>query len=80
MKEEDIYFFRTQNPAKANFCERVQRTIKTVLYRMMRQTRSYRYIDNLEDIVNNYNNAPHRSLNGLSPNEITKDNEADVWA
>ena len=78
MKDEDIYFFTTQNPAKANLVERVQRTIKSSLYRMMRRNRSYRYIDSLENIVSNYNNTPHRGLNGLTP--MHKTNEADVWA
>ena len=40
MKEERIYFFTTKNPTKANFVGRVQRTIKTSLYRMMRLKRS----------------------------------------
>lgn len=31
-------------------------------------------------IVDNYNSIPHRSLNGLAPNKVTKKNEADVWA
>lgn len=80
MKEEDIYFFTTQNPAKANYVERVQRTVKTALYRFMRHKRSYRYIEHLQDMVDNYNNTPHRSLNSLTPNQVNKDNEADVWA
>lgn len=80
MKDNDIYFFSTQNPPKANYVERVQRTVKTAIYRMMRERRSYRYIDALGSIVENYNNTTHGSLNGLSPNEINKNNEADVWA
>lgn len=80
MEKEDIYFFNTQNPAKANYVERVQRTIKSALYRYMRHQRSYRYIDNLQNIVKNYNSTPHRSLNDLAPNQVNKNNEADVWA
>ena len=80
MKEEDIYFFTTRNPPKANYVERVQRTIKTALNRYMRHQGSYRYIDALDDIVANYNSSPHRSLNDLAPNQVNKDNEADVWA
>ena len=68
-----------QNPSKANFVERVQGTIKTSLYRMMRRNRSYRYIDCLENIVANYNNTPHSGLNGLTPMQINKTNESDVW-
>lgn len=39
-----------------------------------------RYVDVLSDVVENYNSTPHRSLHGLSLNEVTKENEADVWA
>lgn len=34
----------------------------------------------MSDIVDNYYSTPHRSLNGLAPNKVTKKNEADVWA
>lgn len=47
---------------------------------MMRQNRTYRYIDKLDDVVRNYNATPHRSLGYLAPNDINKENEADVWA
>lgn len=46
----------------------------------MRQQRTYRYNDHLQEMVNNYNDTPHRSLNDMAPNQINKDNEADVWA
>lgn len=36
IKQLGIYFFTTQNPTKANYVERVQRTIKTTIYRLMR--------------------------------------------
>ena len=80
MKDNNIYFFVTQNPAKANFVERSQRTIRTALFRLMRQKRSYRYIDDLNNIVANYNASPHRSLNYIAQNDVNKANEADVWA
>ena len=79
-KDRDIYCFTTNNPAKANYVERVQRTIKTALYRMMRHQRKYRYIDELDDIVASYNASPHRSLGNLAPNDVNKKNEANVWA
>lgn len=80
MKQKGIYFFTTQNTPKANYAERVQRTFRNMMFRMMKYQRNYRYIDHLQDLVQNYNHTPHRSLNGLSPSEITKENEADVWA
>ena len=80
MKENNIYFFTTQNVPKASIVERSQRTFKAMLYRMMRQNRSYRYIDRLQELVSNYNSTGHRSLNYLAPKNIDKTNEVDVWA
>lgn len=45
---------------------------------MLRHNRSYRYIDHLQDLVRNYNR--HKSLYGLSPKQITKQNETYMWA
>ena len=47
---------------------------------MMRYQRNYRYIDKLDDIVVNYNTTLHRSLENLAPNDVNKENEADIWA
>ena len=80
MKDNDIYFFTTKNQPKANYVERVQRTFKVLMYRYLRKKRSYRYIDDLQKLVNNYNNTPHRSLNYIAPANVTKEKEADLWA
>ena len=62
LKDNDLYYFTTQNFPKANYVERVQKTIKVMMYRMMRKNRSYRYIDQLQNLISNYNQSPHRSL------------------
>jgi hypothetical protein len=80
LSEQDVYFFTTQNRPKANYVERVQRTIKTTMYRLMKHRRNYRYIDDLKQIVASYNATPHRSLNYVAPKDVNKENEADVWA
>ena len=80
MTENNVYFFTTQNVAKASVVERSQRTLKGMMYRMMRQKRSYRYIDYLDQIVASYNASPHRSLHYLAPKQVSKINEANVWA
>lgn len=72
-------FFANQN-SKASIAERVIRTIRGRLYRYFQKNRTRRYIDVLSDIVDNYNSTPHRSLNGLAPNYVTKKNEADALA
>ena len=80
MKANDIYLFTTQNAPKANYVERVQRTFKVLLWRYLRHKRSYQYIEDLQKLVDNYNATAHRSLNFIAPKDVTKKNEADLWA
>lgn len=80
LKENHIYQIVTENRPKANYVERVQKTFKQMLYRFLRHRRNYRYIDNLQDLVRNYNSSPHRSLNYVSPKDVNTRNESDLWA
>ena len=80
MKDNGIYFFTTQNKPQASIVERSQRNIRSLLYRLMRHKGNYRYIDDLDKIIANYNGSPHRSLNYMAPDNVNKSNEADVWA
>lgn len=81
LKREGIYYFTTQNSnTKANIAERVIQTIKNMMYRYFTENRTHRYIDVLEDIVKSYNATPHKSLNNIAPKDVSKNNEADIWA
>ena len=42
-------------------------TIKELLRKYMDGKSKYRYIDALPDIVENYNNSPHRVIDGMAP-------------
>lgn len=79
LKSLDIKAFTTKNETKANYAERVIRTIKTLLYRYFHQNQTYRYVDIIQDLVENYNNRPHSSLGKLTPAQVNKQNEAKVW-
>ena len=79
LKKNNVEHYVTQNNTKANYSERVIRTVKVQMYRFFTHNRTYRYLDILQDIVRNYNHRPHRSLSGKSPSEINKSNEAIAW-
>ena len=79
LQNENIRHFTTKNTTKANYAERVIRTIKGLVYRYFIHRQTYKYSDVLPQLVSNYNRRPHRSLHGLAPAEITKTNEAVVW-
>lgn len=80
LKNEGVRIFFANQNSKASIAERVIRTIRDRLYRYFQKERTHRCVDVVSDVVENYNSTPHRSLHCLSPNEVTKENEADVWA
>ena len=47
------------------------------MYRYFQHKQSY--VLPLQELVNNYNNRPHKTLHDLTPAQITKKNEAKVW-
>lgn len=51
--------------------DRVCRTMKTLVYKYMSENRTTKYLEHLNEIVDAYNNTPHRGIFYLSPNEAT---------
>ena len=62
---------------KACYVERVIRTIKAKLSRILTERNSHRYIDFLEDVVGAYNKSQHRGLLCNRPNEIHEVTDKD---
>ena len=74
---QGVDHYVTQNITHSNYTERFIRTLK--VYRYFDHFKTYKFTDVLQDIVRNYNGRPHRSLDGLSPRDINKTNEAMTW-
>ena len=56
---------------KASSAERLIRTIKGKLYRYLSHNNTRKYVDILPDVIESYNNTPHRGLGmGRTPNHI----------
>ena len=65
---------------KANYVERLNKTLKSMIYRYLAKHKSKRYIDALQDLVKSYNATPHRSLNNIAPRDVNTKNAANLWA
>ena len=79
LKREKIIFFTTENvETKASIVERLQRTIKSYLWRAFTRRGDFKYIDILPGIVKAYNNTPHTS-HGYKPVEVNRRNQETVW-
>ena len=77
LKMQVIQFYTAQNEPKAAVVERVNRILKSKLYRYFTGINSLRYIDVLQDIVDSYNNTYHRSI-GRAPATVSLLNVGQV--
>lgn len=78
LKKEGINVIYTQNETKANYAERVIRTMKNLMYRYFMKNRTYRFVNVLQDLVESYNNRPHRSLGGNAPATVNQGNADEI--
>jgi len=59
--DNDIHLYHTGGESKAVFAERAIRTIKTMISGLMIEDNTDRYIDDLDNILDTYNNKIHSS-------------------
>ena len=78
LKDQNIKYFTSQNEGKANYSERLIKTLKNKIIRWLTHNNTRRYIDKLEDIVKSYNNSTHRSI-GMAPADVTKQIAKSNW-
>lgn len=79
MQKYRINHYSTYSQMKAAVAERVVRTLKEKLFQYFSLNGTYKWIDVLQEIVNNYNNRKH-SKTKMRPNEINKSNAKNITA
>ena len=77
-EENQINHFSIRGPHKASVAERMIRTLKGRLEKYFWENKTRRYIDVLDQIVDNYNHTPHRSI-GMAPIEVNFSNRKKVY-
>ena len=74
-----VELYSTENEEKSSIAERWIRTIKEKMWKYFTDNNTYKYIDALPDLVEDYNNTVHSSTK-LTPKEASKKkNELTVW-
>ena len=63
---------------KASLVERVIRTLKTRIFRYFQATGKTKWVDVLDQFVENYNKTPH-SITGLAPNDVNEKTSKKVY-
>ena len=71
LKDNDIEIYSIHSEGKSIVTERFIRTLKTKIYRYMTSISKNVYIKKLDDIVNEYNNAYHRTIK-KKPVDVSK--------
>jgi hypothetical protein len=77
-KANDIHHFVADSEFKAFLAERVIRTLRSRLHRMIAHNQNERYVDQLQAITAAYNDAIHGSI-GVAPSSVNTSNERAVW-
>lgn len=78
LDDQGIDHHVSQNSIKASIVERCILTVKRKITKYMTANMTPIWYTALESITSSYNNTYHRSIK-MSPNEVTKENENEVW-
>lgn len=70
-KKNNIKIIFTTNDTKAANVERAQRSFQGILYRILEEKQTKKYLDHLQDTLRIYNNRKNR-MTGFSPNNAIK--------
>ena len=77
LKSQNVHhFYGLNTETKANYAERLIKTLKHKLFRYMMKNRMQRYIGVLQDILHSYNHTLHHSL-GATLASITEEKEGE---
>ena len=76
LEDNDIEMYSIHNEGKPVSAERFIRTLKTKIYKYMTSVWKNVYIDKLDDIVNEYNNTYHRTIN-MEPVDVKNNTYID---
>lgn len=76
-KQHNINHFSTQGDTKAAIVERFNRTLKMKMGRWFSSKQTFRYIDVLQKLVDNYNNTKSRPIK-MTPVEASKKENHDI--
>jgi hypothetical protein len=74
LKSHNINHFSTFSTMKASIVERFNRTLKTKMWKHFNLLGTYKWLNVLQSLVDEYNNTKHRTIK-MTPNEVNKENE-----
>ena len=79
LKQYNIHHYSTHSKLKAMVAERAIRTLKSRFEKYFTENQTKKWIDVLDQFVDNYNNTPHRTI-GMAPSDVNESNRKKVFA
>jgi hypothetical protein len=73
-----INYYNVYSDKKCAVVERVNRTLKSKMWRYFSANNTYRYIDILQDLVTGYLKSVHSSI-GMRPIDVKKEHEKQIY-
>lgn len=77
LRQRNIRIFSTFRTKKAAIVERFNRTLKSKMWRMFSYRGSYKWIDILQNLIDEYNDSKHRAIK-MPPNQVNYQNEQKI--
>jgi len=78
LRRYEVGHILTLNETKANYAERVIRTVKDKLGKYLEKQETHEWVDILPKITDNYNHSYHRSIK-KAPADVRKRDEIAIW-
>ena len=78
LKEKAIHSFASESERKAAMVEGFNRTLKTRMWNSFTSMNTDRYLDVLEELLEGYNHARHRTI-GMSQSDVEPEHEEILW-
>ena len=78
IKDEGIHHFFTHNEKQANYVERFIQTYKRKVFRYLKEFKTDKYIDKVQNFVSAYNRTFRSGIQAI-PENVNKTNETKLW-
>lgn len=77
LKKYNIHHYSSYTHLKSSIVERLNRSIKELMFKMFSMQGNYRWIDKIQDIIAFYNNRVHRTIK-MKPIDVKKEHERQL--
>jgi hypothetical protein len=78
LNKHNIELFSTYSDKKAAVVERFNRTLKALMWKYFYSASTYKWLDVLQDLTDNYNSSVNRSIK-TRPDSVNESNRTEVW-